>query len=114
MGIKKELNEIGFVGTTATKIVENKDRRKTIIKTIILHNTDTNTGNTVNVKLYVVGNGGTPQASNQFVNQDPAGKDTLFVEIPRTGIVMSEAGKALYAIADAANKVTIQCFGEIE
>jgi len=112
MSHKKELNEIGFLGTNASAIVTNSDRRKTIIKNIILHNIDTT--NDYKVYLYIVKSGETASDSKRFASPTVKAEDTAFVEISGDGLIMSSPGKSLQAKAEVADKITIHVMGEVE
>jgi len=118
---KVVLTAFGFSGTTLARLtsiayvadsvaaVYTAGTADAYVKTIILHNTNTTTEN---VLLYYVPNGDSAGAANLLYNIAIVANDTIFLDYPTAGLVLSTAGDAIEAVTDTASKVTIQIYGD--
>lgn len=99
---------------TATSIYTNPAATKTLIKTVLLHNTNTSTET---VKLYFVvasgGNIGTPVVANRLINRSIISNDTVFITMPYP-LILSSTNDALFGESTTANMTNILLLGEID
>jgi hypothetical protein len=109
-----KIAEISFVSGSPASVYANPSGKKTFLRGIVLHNTDTASQL---VKLYLVpdatGALGAAALSNRFASPSIPSGDTLMIELPYP-FVMADANDSLQAEAAAASKVTILPLGDTE
>lgn len=109
---RTKLADIAFVAATAGSIYANPAATKTIIKGLMLHNT--NSGPEV-VKVYVVpdsaGALGTAVAGHLILNVSLPSNDTLMVEFPYA-LTLTDTNDSLQASTTTASKVTVMVLGD--
>lgn len=107
-----KLADIQYISNGIGTLFSNPASTKTYVKGMIIHN-----GNTTSevVKLYNVpdssGSAGSGGASNIFFNKSMAPGETLFIDCPGTGIVLSDTADTIQGITTTASKVTFQLNG---
>ncbi len=109
----KRLTEITTITGSVSVMFNNSTASTTsYIRSIILHNNHTAS---VIVKLYNVPNSGAAPgagaAGNQFFYATMTAGQTIMIEVPIPGLVLSDQYDTIQAWSDNASKVTIQIFG---
>jgi len=109
------LTEITTLGVSAVQVYTNPTGTTSYVRTLILHNTNT-LGEAVT--LYNVPDSsnatGTAAAANQFYKDTVTSEDTVFIEIPAPGIVMTGSHDTIQGVCHTASLVTIQMYGGLE
>jgi len=111
------LAEITTIADTAGAVVTNAAGKKTYIRHIIIHNTNS-TAETVNLHT-VPDNGGavgTSADTNRWVSEsiDSGATWEWTCGAGSPGIILEDENDTLQASTDTASKVTIQAYGGIE
>lgn len=104
------LKEIAYLPGSAAAQITNSSG-KTFVRLIILHNTHTSA---LSVTLYNVPNGDSAGAANQFFKESIGADDTVMLEFPVPGLVLSDASDTIQGLCGTADKVTIQAYGGTE
>lgn len=109
---RTKLGDIAFIATTAGSIYANPASTKTVIKGLILHNTNSTTET---VRVHVVpdsaGALGTAADGNRILNVSLPANDTLLVEFPYA-VTLTDANDSLQAATTTASKVTVIVLGD--
>lgn len=108
----KRLKEIAFLPAAAAAQVTNASGVKTRVQLIVLHNTDSSARV---VTVYNVpdsgGSVGTAAAANQMIYVSINPGETVIFDFGKPGLVLIDQNDTIQALADVANKVTIQVYG---
>jgi len=108
----KRLTEITTIAAAAASVFANPASKTSYVTLIVLHNTNSVTES---VELWNVpdnaGSAGTAADANRFWADDLAANETVFVEVPKIGLVLENTNDTIQAATSNANKVTIQIFG---
>lgn len=105
------LAEIAYVGSSAAAVYTNP-ASTSFIRLIILFN-----GNTTAelVKLYNVPNSGgaagTASEANQFYEESIGAKETIILDLPVPGLVLTDLNDTIQAETTTGSKVTVQIMG---
>ena len=106
------LTEITTIAAAAASVYANAASTTSYVTLIVLHNTNTADEN---VELWNVpdstGSVGTAADANRFWADTLTPGETVFVEIPKIGLVLEDTNDSIQAATDTASKVTIQIFG---
>lgn len=106
------LTEVSYIASTAGSIYSNPSSKKTYIRNMIIHNTNTTAEL---VTLYNVpdssGSLGTAAAANQFYKQSIAPNETVLLEFQAPGLILVDTNDSVQAVTTTASKVTIQIYG---
>lgn len=109
------LTEINYIADAAAAEYTNPASTTTYVRSIILHNTHSSD---LAVTLYNVPDNseavGTAAVANQFYKETIAANDTLMLEFPAPGLVLTDTNDTIQAVCGTADKVTIQIFGGTE
>ena len=109
------LTEITTIAATAGAVYTNPASTTAYVTLIVLHNTNTTAED---VELWNVpdstGSVGTAADTNKFWADSLAANETVFVEVPKIGLVLEDTNDTIQAMTDTASKVTIQIFGSQE
>ena len=106
------LTEITTVASSAGSVYANPASTTTYVTLIVLHNTNTTAES---VELWNVPDNaaslGTAADANKFWADDLAANETVFLEIPKVGLVLEDQNDSIQAATDTASKVTVMIFG---
>ena len=106
------LTEITTIATAAASVYANPADTVSYVTHIVLHNTNTTEED---VELWNVPDSaasvGTAADANRFWADTLAANETVFLEIPKIGLVLEDTNDSIQAVTDTASKVTIQIFG---
>jgi len=109
------LAEIATLGATAASVYANPASTTSYVTLIVLHNTNTVAED---VELWNVPDSsealGTAADANRFWADSIDINETVFIEIPKIGLVLEDKNDSIQGLADTASKVTIQVFGSQE
>lgn len=109
---RTKLGDIAYIASSAGSIYANPASTTTVIKGLVLHNTNT-TAETVQV--YVVpdtaGALGAAGGGNKILNISLPANDTLLVEFPYA-LVLTDTNDSLQAVTTTASKVTAMVLGD--
>lgn len=106
---------ITTISDSVGAVVTNDSGETTYIRLIVIHNTNT-TAETV-LLHYVPDNAaavGTAADANKIWEKSVTADETIYIEFPAQGIVMSDTNDTIQAVTDTASKVTIMAFGGTE
>lgn len=109
------LTEITTIGTTAAAVYTNPSSTTTFVRSITLHNGNTDVET---VKLYLVpdsgGAVGTAGTTNKIFEREMEINETFMIEIEPPGWILSDTNDTIQAVTDTGSKVTIMIFGSKE
>lgn len=104
--------EITQLGNSAGTLYANPSSKKTYLRLIVLHNTNT-TSETV--RLYIVpdssGSEGTAGDANKFYQGIIAPNDTVVLEFPAVGLMLVDVNDTIQGYSTTASKVSVQIYG---
>lgn len=106
------IQEIAQLGNSAGTLYANPSSKKTYIRLIVLHNTNT-TSETV--RLYLVpdssGSEGSAGDANKFYQGTISPNDTVIMEFPTVGLMLIDTNDTIQGYSTTASKVTCQIYG---
>jgi len=109
------LKEIGYIADSAASVYANPTGKTTYVKLIVVHN---NAKTAKYVQLYNVpdsgGSAGTAAAANRFFSADIPAYDTVIIELPGPGLILTDKNDTIQAETETASSVTIQITGAQE
>jgi len=109
------LADIQYIPSSAGALITNAVSTKTWIRGIVIYN-----GNTTAeaVKLYNVpdstGSVGTAGVSNLFYVQSIPPDETVLIEIPGPGLVLTDTNDTIQGVTTTGSKVTVMFTGDNE
>jgi len=109
------LREIKWLAVTAGELYTNPTGSTSYVRLIAIHNTHSLSEA---VTLYNVPDSsaatGTAATANQFYKATVSVEDTVFIEMPTPGFVLTGSHDTIQGVAHTGSKVTVQIYGGIE
>ncbi len=109
------LTEIMEIPNTIGVLYTNPASTQSYIRLIIIHNTNVSAERVI---LYnvpdVATTVGAASPSNIFYSADVESDETVFIEFPAPGLILSDQNDTIQAVTTTSNEVTVQITGGIE